>query len=140
MASAQEIYSYWWTWQPPWLAWRQLWIEVIAKISSDMSSIVTGVTQVRCSGNDFSGDPDNICGDRNPPPICPPPSGGAPLGGPVCTIRGAITEGEINSAVAWKNSRAKIFFHEALTYEMPQVKFLTSVVPNSLQDWRARGA
>ena len=48
-----------------------------------MSSIVTDVTQVRCSGNDFSGDPDNICGDRNPPPTCPPPSGGAPLGGPI---------------------------------------------------------
>lgn len=64
-------------------AWRQLWIKFIAKIPSDISSILTEVAQVRCSGNDFSGDPDNICGDKNPPPACLTLSGGAPLGGPV---------------------------------------------------------
>ncbi|KAL8720304.1 MAG: hypothetical protein Q9225_002816 [Loekoesia sp. 1 TL-2023] len=54
-AAAQQVYNYPWTWQPPWLGWRQLWIEV------------------RCSGNDGSGDPDDKCGDRaHQPPQCPP--------------------------------------------------------------------
>jgi hypothetical protein len=26
--AAQQVYSYPWTYQPPWLSWRQLWIEV----------------------------------------------------------------------------------------------------------------
>jgi hypothetical protein len=27
-AQLQQIYSYSWTWQPPWLSWRQLWVWV----------------------------------------------------------------------------------------------------------------
>ncbi|KAL9124459.1 MAG: hypothetical protein Q9217_006211 [Psora testacea] len=60
-AAAQQVYNYPWTWQPPWLGWRQLWIEV------------------RCSGNDGSGDPDDKCGDRaHQPPQCPPHDPRAP--------------------------------------------------------------
>lgn len=131
------MYSYWWTWQPPWLAWRQLWIEVISEIPSDISSILTKVAQVHCSCNDGSGDPDDICGDRNNPPTCSPPAGGAPVGGPVqveayreakysrirfcnrffnlSSLQEAITEGKKKSAAArnnleiW-NSRARVFF------------------------------
>ncbi|RYP00514.1 hypothetical protein DL764_006483 [Monosporascus ibericus] len=49
--AANEVWSYWWSYQPPWFSWRQLWIEV------------------RCSdskqGSDSS-DPDDVCGDAKP--------------------------------------------------------------------------
>lgn len=103
--------------------------------------MLTRIAQVRCSGGDGSGDPDNICGDRNNPPDCPPP-GGPPVGGPVqleaysdpnekysritfCngffnlpSLTDAINWGKTKSAVdqnnleTW-NSRARTFFHEA---------------------------
>ena len=97
--------------------------------------------QVRCSGGDNSGDPDNICGDRQNPPTCPPPIGGQPQGGTVqlqaysdpggtysritfCTqffnlnsLTDAISLGQKKSAAdqnnleTWEN-RARTFFHE----------------------------
>jgi len=35
-AAAQQIYSHPWTWQPPWLSWRQLWIEVCSQVSQNI--------------------------------------------------------------------------------------------------------
>lgn len=42
-------YSYWWTWQPPWLVLRQLWIEIIAKIQFNTRSSHAGPLQ--CGGD-----------------------------------------------------------------------------------------
>ena len=35
------MYSYWWSWQPPWLAWRHLWIEVTPELPSESSLMLT---------------------------------------------------------------------------------------------------
>ncbi|CAI0654848.1 unnamed protein product [Colletotrichum noveboracense] len=65
-SNIEQMWSYWWAWEPPWLSWRRLYIEVT------------------CSGGNGKGDPDNICGDREdpnkqpPPPQCPPGNDGSP--------------------------------------------------------------
>ena len=64
--AANQIYSTPWSWEPPWIPYlgRVLWIHV------------------RCSGGDGTGDPHNICHDKNDldDPGCPPLQKASPAG------------------------------------------------------------
>lgn len=64
--AANQIYSTPWSWEPPWIPYlgRVLWIHV------------------RCSGGDGTGDPHNICHDKNDPddPGCSPLQKASPAG------------------------------------------------------------
>lgn len=80
--AAQQVYSYPWTWQPPWLSWRQLWIEV-SVVAAQTHRNRSDKLKVRCSDGKQGAnapDPEDTCGDAEPEPgKCPsgqPPSGG----------------------------------------------------------------
>ncbi|KAL8790632.1 MAG: hypothetical protein Q9213_000480 [Squamulea squamosa] len=121
-AALQQVYTHWWNFAPGPFWWIAIWIEV------------------RCSGGDGTGDPENVCGDRDNPAECPAP-GGAPIGGKrrleaysdpterysritFCTeFFNLLSMGEAikaakklptyqqNNLEVW-NNRARVFFHE----------------------------
>jgi len=88
--AAQQVYSYPWTYQPPWLSWRQLWIEVSVSLGWHIyHGTKANNSKVRCSdGNQGPNapDPQDICGDATPDPgKCP--NGQPPVGGGKATLQ-----------------------------------------------------
>ncbi|KAI9674471.1 MAG: hypothetical protein M1817_001809 [Caeruleum heppii] len=115
--ASRQMYQLYWDWEPPWLSWKFLWIEV------------------RCSGGDNSGDPDDICGDKKPDnPECPPP-GGPPQGGTV-QLEAYSDPAEKYSRITFCNK----FFNElkSLGEAMDYGKKQPRDVQNNLETWNSR--
>lgn len=129
------MYNYPWTWQPPWLGWRQLWIEVGICCSIHMRSTNIYV-QVRCSGNDGSGDPDDKCGDRaHQPPQCPPRNPRAPGDDEDQRLEAFSEPNEEYSRIT---ICSKFFDLPTLTEAMDRFKKRPTAEQDNLENWNNR--
>ena len=121
-------------WFPPWLSPRQLWIEVSPTFPLHAGISIIKAVQVRCSGGDNSGDPDNICGDRQNPPNCPPPISGQPQGGTV-QLQAYSDPGEKYSRITFCT---QFFNLNSLTDAIRLGQKKSAADQNNLETWENR--